>query len=1016
MNKFICLASLLFGLIYQTSAQQTFVHLDHDQLYFHALDLIAQEQYGAARKTFENYLQENADPLKRINAEYYIAYAAVRLYHADGEKLLNEFVASHANHPKAISAYYELGTFYFKDKKYRKAIEYFEKLNFEKLSENQATEARFKLAYAYFGFKEFDKAKEHFDLLKLQNNQYSHASSYYAGYIAYKQGEFYEALVDFERAEENESYASVIPYLKSNIYYRQGRYPELVEYGLQVIERDDIRDREGIQLLIGDAYYQQQNYDAAAQYLSEYASDKSFQSDPKIFYKVAYAQYQTGKTDQAIESFKKVALLPDSLGQYASYYLGILYLQNDQKQFAFNALERAKNENFAPQIKEEAIFQYAKVSYDLQQYAEAIAAFKEYVGQYPNGTHFNEANDLLGEAYLNTTNYDLAIEHIESLKLKSESIKQTYQKVTYYKGTELFNLGEYREAVTLFQKSLTYPKDREILVQAYYWMGEAYSIGNKYEEAINAYASVFRSVSDNNLYHLKSRYGIAYAYYNNKQYDRALVHFKEYVDKLRNSSNKYFYDDALLRLADCYYVSKAYSEALDIYNRALRSDHPDKDYAYYQIGVVNNLAGNTSLAQTNLNTVISSYPRSRYHDDAMFELAQINFEQGNYEVSINGFSSLINRHPQSPFVPYALQNRAIANFNLQNYEKTATDYKRILDEYINHELANSALLGLQEVLTIQGDSESLSPYLARYKRANPENDKLKNIEFESAKSLYYNQKYDKAIAAFQEYIQTYPDVAQAFEAKYFLGECYYRSNQPRKALETYYAVVEENKTSYVNRAIRRIAELEQQDGDLSQSIVYYKRLAKLAQNKKEQYNAWSGLMEIYFELQNFDSVSYFANLIIEKGAVSVNAENKAYLFLGKSAFEQNQYDQAIDYFLRTLNTAKDENGAEAQYLMAKIQYEQENYRQSIETLYNLNQNFNLYEDWIGRSFLLIAENYYKLDEIYQAKATLQSVIDKSPNQQIIEQAQNRLKEIEKEEQDAVPQDTFLVEPTNEAAN
>ena len=752
MYKYILSACFLFFSIFSWG-QQTMVHQDQDKLFRQGLELIRNEQYAAAREVLEEYLRNHPDEIKETQARYYVAYAALRLYHTDGENLLNDFVENNPSHPKALSAYYELANFYFKDKKYRKAIEYFEKLDMDQLNQVQQTQARFKLGYSYFGFKEFENAKEQFDIIKRGENQYTHAASYYAGYIEYVNKEYDKALYDFEKAEKNESYSAVIPYLKANIYYQQKRYDQLIEYGQQVLDQQqDVKDREGINILIGDAYYQKRNYQKAVDYLEVYAENTSFQSNPDLYYKLAYAQYQSGQFENASKNFQNVALLPDSLGQYASYYLGIMYLKSDQEQYAVTAFERASKSNHVAEIKEEATYQYAKVNFELGQYAEAISSLKSFISQYPESNYIQEANDLLGEAYLRTTNYDLAIEHIESLRNKSDNIKRIYQKVTFYKGTALFNHGDYREAVETFKKSTEYPYDNDILVEAYYWIGEAYSIGNYYDEAINAYANVFRYARSGDLYHLKARYGIGYAYYNTKKYDRALVHFKEYVNQLRNNRNKQFYNDALMRLADCYYVSKSYGTALDIYQQAIEIDHPEKDYAYYQIGVVQSLIGNTALAKRNFNTVINNFDRSRYHDDAIFEKAQVDFEEGKYPNAISGFTTLIARHNQSPLIPYAYMRRAIANYNLKNYDQTASDYKRILSEFITHEVANSALLGLQEVLTLQGESESFEPFLAQYKRANPENENLKNIEYESAKTLYFNQKYSQAIESFKNYI------------------------------------------------------------------------------------------------------------------------------------------------------------------------------------------------------------------------------------------------------------------------
>jgi len=79
----------------------------------------------------------------------------------------------------------------------------------------------------------------------------------------------------------------------------------------------------------------------------------------------------------------------------------------------------------------------------------------------------------------------------------------------------------------------------------------------------------------------KARYGLGYAYYNLQRYDRALVNFREFVkaSPATNSS----YSDGVLRLADCYYVTKAYSDAVNNYKKAIQLNSPDADYAHLQL-------------------------------------------------------------------------------------------------------------------------------------------------------------------------------------------------------------------------------------------------------------------------------------------------------------------------------------------------------------------------------------------------------------------------------------------------
>ncbi len=1028
--NFLIIFTLVAVFSMPLKAQNPISENDPDRLFREGIELLDRQKYSAARETFEEYLATADNNLKTIDAQYYLAFASLSLYNPDGEAKLEDFTKKYANHPKSVLAYYELGNFYFRDQKYNAAIENFEKTETTNLTREQVNTRNFKLAYSYFSRQKFEEALTYFNQVKAGSGIYRNAANYYAGYIAYQNKQYEQALTDLKNAEQDESYANIVPYMIANIYYEQGKYDELIRYGKSMQEsssKSRLKNEADIMLLVGEAYYKKQDYKNAATYLEAYAADRIPAND--VMYRLAYAQYQNGETQKAIDNFKRIAAEDNLIGQYASYYLGILYVDQKNSNFAVTALERASKLSYDQEIREQALFNLGKVYFSSADYAQTITALSKFVNTYRSSKYMAEANDLLSQAYLNTKDFDVAIDFIENLPQKSEKIRQAYQQVTYFKGTEEFNKSNFPRAVQLFEKSLKYSENRDFVVAANFWMGEAYSIGKKYDEAITAYNKVFTSAptaasgSQTALYQLKAHYGVGYAYYNTKQYTDAQNHFRDYLDELAGQRKQLYSEDALLRLADCYYVNKQYSQAITSYDKAIRENNPDKAYAYYQKGIVLGIQGKTEEAKSNLDIVIDRYADSRYYDDAIFQKAQQNFEEGNYQAAIAGFTNIINQQSESNLVPYALLRRAIANSNLKNYDNTIKDYKQILDNYISHAVANSALLGLQAATSqTEGNTNDFSSYLARYKQANPDDKDLSNIEFESAKSLYFSQKYSQAINALKAYIDAYPESANAEEAKYYIAESHYRNDNLSSALEYYYQIADEGKSDRVGRATQRIAELEFMLLNYAKAVTYFKKLERLAQNKREQYNAWAGQMESYFELGKkqtalLDSTDKYAQLILERGSVAANASNEAQLYLGKTAYLRGDNEQAIDHFLKTLNAAKDESGAEAQYLMAEIQNKQEQYKQSIETLYDLNKNFSLYEYWLGKSFLLIADNYVALDEYFQAKATLNSVIEKSPLKEIVDQAKSKLstleqKELEQKEQQRI-EDSIKIEQENQ---
>ncbi|HLF33242.1 MAG TPA: tetratricopeptide repeat protein [Cyclobacteriaceae bacterium] len=1005
-RRLYSLIFLLFAVNF-SFAQQTRKQSDPDQQFKTGLELLERKDYGAARRVFEQYLSLgiNEENVLQAEAEYYRAYCAINLFNDDGERLMSNFVKSHPLSPKAVRAYADIGDFFYRNKDYKKASEYFILADTGHLSGDQLNEIKFKLGYSYFNQRDTVASLKNFVHVAGSNNAYTSPAAYYAGFIELQRKNYKNALKYLEISARDDAYKDFVPSLIIQAYHDQGDYEKAIELGTTALENQkNVREKPNILMLIGDSYYMKGNYPKANQYFSDYFAMSPSAPGPDLTLKAGISAYHDGYYIDAAGYLKQVALLAGRNGQLASYYLGHSYIELDNKPYALTAFDAARKAVDDKKIQEEAMFYFGKLSFELGNFSDVVEAFSSYNANYPRSSHTVEVNDLLSEAYLRSENYDQALAYIESLSDHSPRIREVYQKVTYRKGTQLYNAGRYPEAIRMFQSSLKYPMDKETLLWTNFWMGETYSTGRKYAEAIQSYSGVFRSdPGGSSEQYLKARYGIGYAYFNTGAYDKALEHFKGYTDRLRREGRDYFYTDALLRLADCYYATREYNLAIAGYNAALKEGHREVDYCYYQLGLVSGIQADLPGSFRYLDMVIDRYPNSVYYDDALFQKAQITFEHGDYEPAIGRFNRLISEQPQSPYLPYALVSRAVASNNLKDYDATIKDYKQVIAEFPRHAVANSALLGLQEALGMLNRAAEFSEYMAMYKEANPGSGNLAGVEFESAKAMYYSENYAASIEMFLKFIDGYKQSPFEDEAYYYLGESYNKANNFSEAINAFRQVSGFENSKWRNRSIQRLAELNHKMGSFEAAIGNYNLLATLAGNRREEFNAWSGLMESYLKTGQYDSSIHFAGMILEKGSLTAGAVSAAHLCMGKAYLAKNDEGEAMDHFLTAVNTAKDEKGAEAQYLIATILRKQGNYLQSNETLYDLNENFSIYDRWVGNSFLLIADNFISLGEEFQAKATLNSIIDKSPDQEIVRQARGKLLEIT--EKESLPADS-----------
>jgi TolA-binding protein len=988
----ICCIYLFAGL--PLAAQDQLARGRSETLFNKGLELINHSNFGAAREVFNKFLSSvNASDTRRPEAEYYLALCALNLGHSDAEKLIDAFIATYPSNPRSVTAYYELANFFFNQKNYSKAAPAYGKVEFAALSRELQSEGRFRWGYSLFNLRKLDEALAQFNYVKIQSSAYVAAASYYAGFIEYSNARYDEALADLRRAESNTSYAPLVPVIIANVLYRQQNYDELIAYHSSLSAKaGTIANFSEIAMLAADAHYFKRDYKNAVAAYENYLEKNAGKAPAQVLFRAGYAHYALGQDERAMQYLKPSASASDSVGCYASYYLGILYLKQGNKPYALNAFEHARKYKADKALHEESTFQFAKVLYDAGKPDQAINEFEQFLAGFPNSSHVIEVKELLAQAYVNGNNYNKAIEYIEALPTRNQPVNQAYQKATFLKGSEHFNKEDYTNAITFFQKSLAYPVNPVYTGLSAFWCAEALSTLRRYTDAVPLYQRVVAlgtSVEPEIL--VRSRYGLGYAYFNQQQYEQALFNFKEFVSK--GTRTLTIYADGVLRLADCHYVSKQYPEALAQYNRARQLNSPDDDYILFQTGVINGILRRYAEARTQFNLLVSTYPKSQYRDEAIFQRAQFEIEQGNYQAAADGLSQLIREAGGSRFLPYAYLRRAASYYNLKLYDKTVADYAALLQQFPTHPAAQQALIPLQEALGLAGRSGDFQNYLAEFKKANPDNKNLEVVEFESAKNLYFDQQYTKAIPALQAFIITYPQSPRLHDVKFYLAEAYFRQRDFDKAYPLYQELSSDPTFTLASRTVGRLAEVDFRQGKYERAISSYHKLERMATTKKDLYNAWSGLMESFFLLAAYDSVTTYANLIIEKGNINAGAVNKASLFIGKAAMARGNYDLAKDEFLNTLNTARDEYGAEAKYRLAEIFFNTGQHKPCYETLISLNADFAAYDEWVGRSYLLLADNFLAMNDSFNARATLESLIGKFPLQHIQDMAKEKLKKI-----------------------
>jgi TolA-binding protein len=110
------------------------------------------------------------------------------------------------------------------------------------------------------------------------------------------------------------------------------------------------------------------------------------------------------------------------------------------------------------------------------------------------------------------------------------------------------------------------------------------------------------------------------------------------------------------------------------------------------------------------------------------------------------------------------------------------------------------------------------------------------------------------------------------------------------------------------------------------------------------------------------------------------------------------YTTAKTEFKRVAKSEKSAFGAEAKYNLVEIAFKEKDYKAVDKLATELSSEFSSYGYWVAKGFVVWADSYYDQGNVYQAKLTLQSILDNYKGKDDVrDAAQTKLNKIIQEE-------------------
>ena len=403
--------------------------------YDRAMHHFEHAQYTAALEGFDRFVNSplrgdqsygDAERLQRVEAEYLASLCAIYLFHKDAVWRIDRFNARHPESAWVPKLHWELGNYQYRRKKWGKALK-------PSTGSTRATSARSSgwsstsSAVARFEHGQLEAARG--DLLKVTGGsmlapEFLEAARYYLAHIAYAEDRLTTALTEFEALASVDAFRNAVPVYISQILHKLDRHEDLADRIQDgSVARPTLEaDRIELERLLGTALFHLDRCPEAEAHLeAAWNGMDTRDKSPGFSYIVGSCRLSNGHSQDAILALMRATGEGDRLEQYATHAMGRAYLANGEKPKAQTAFARAATFDHDLEVREDALFNHAKLAFetDFNPFNDAIAAFEQYLEEYPDSPRRDEAYGFLLDVYLTTRNHERALDALDRIQRKS---------------------------------------------------------------------------------------------------------------------------------------------------------------------------------------------------------------------------------------------------------------------------------------------------------------------------------------------------------------------------------------------------------------------------------------------------------------------------------------------------------------------------------------------------------------------------------------------------------------------
>lgn len=355
-------------------------------------------------------------------------------------------------------------------------------------------------------------------------------------------------------------------------------------------------------------------------------------------------------------------------------------------------------------------------------------------------------------------NYDKTISLHKQLLERFEDYRLA-DAARYLLGYAYSEMDQIDEALVAFEELVRYHPTSSFLPEVWTRIGEIYFDGSSVDDlqkAIFAYQNVLNAPSS--AFYDKALYKVAWAFYRLDRYDDSVRAFIE-----------------LVRYAD------EQKEKTGISGSELRSEA----IQYIAISLADENWGGYNKALAKLRPL----EKEALGEDIWHRYGEVLYDQTRYQEAVKALEYMLARYPDAPGNPEAQAQIIRAHEQMRDFDSATVAREVLVKKYsLDSEWAKANANDDKALKNAQALTDRALYTAALFRHQQAQSLRSQGDEVAS------KRQYKAAAAAYQNYLERFPDSDRGYDFRFYLAETLYYSDDYELASEAY-AVVRDSKLS-----------------------------------------------------------------------------------------------------------------------------------------------------------------------------------------------------------------------------